>query len=161
MENLQDSSVLSWLKGQNDYTRAALSTISGRQQLLARIEALDESVPQVGARRLPGNSYLIFKRLPGENVFKLYRRAALEGQDVLLLDPEKVTLQHDPVSRRGAPRCSGFRLFGNAVVAPGGRPDSRNPAQVRGGRLDLAAPAIRAEGIGPRHNGTSFGWPPL
>jgi prolyl oligopeptidase len=71
MENLQDPAVQAWMNPQNDYTRAVLASIPGRQQLLARIEELDASRPRVFARRLPGDVYLVQKHLPGEDVFKL------------------------------------------------------------------------------------------
>jgi len=67
MENLKDPEVQAWMKAQNDHTRAALASIPGRPQLLARIRELDQSVPQVGASRLPGDLYLIYKRLPTED----------------------------------------------------------------------------------------------
>lgn len=41
---------------------------------------------------LPRGLYVIRKRLPNEGVAKLYRREGRAGQDVLLLDPEKVSL---------------------------------------------------------------------
>jgi prolyl oligopeptidase len=92
MEDLKDPEVQAWFKGQNDYTRAVLAGLPGRAQLLMRIRDLDQSVPQVGARRLPGGLYLIWKRLPTEDVDKLYLRSGLNGQDRLLIDPEKITL---------------------------------------------------------------------
>ncbi len=95
MEKLDDPAVQSWFKGQNDYTRTVLSRIPGRKKLLARIEALDQSVPQVIARPMPNNVFFVQKLLPGEDVFKLYRRNGLAGQDALLLDPEMITLAPD------------------------------------------------------------------
>jgi prolyl oligopeptidase len=92
MENLKDPEVQAWMKAQNDYTRAVLARLPGREQLLARIRQLDQSVPQVQAQRLPGDVYLILKRLPTENMYKLYIRRGLKGQDRLLVDPERVTL---------------------------------------------------------------------
>lgn len=95
MEKLDDPAVQSWFKGQNDYARTVLSSIPGREKLLARIEALDQSVPQVIARPMPNDLFFVQKLLPGEDVFKLYRRNGLAGQDALLLDPEKITLAPD------------------------------------------------------------------
>jgi prolyl oligopeptidase len=92
MENLDDPAVQAWFKSQNDYTRAVLARIPGRERLLARIGEFDESVSSVSARRFPGDLYLIEKRVPQENVYKLYRRTGLTGQDALLLDPEKIRL---------------------------------------------------------------------
>jgi prolyl oligopeptidase len=92
MENLKDPEVQAWMRAQNDYTRAVLDRIPGRQQLLARIRELDQSVPRVEARRLPGDLYLVRKQLPREDVGKLYLRHGLNGEDKLLVDPEKITL---------------------------------------------------------------------
>jgi prolyl oligopeptidase len=92
MEDLKDPEVQVWFKGQNDYTRAVLASLPGRAQLLLRIRELDQSVPLVAARQLPGDRYVIWKQLPTEDVFKLYLRSGLNGQDRLLIDPEKITL---------------------------------------------------------------------
>lgn len=92
MEKLDDPAVQTWFKGQDNYTRSLLARIPGRDRLLARIKELDQTVPQVGARRLPGDIYLVSKQMPGENVFKIYRRNGLNGQDTLLVDPEQVKL---------------------------------------------------------------------
>jgi prolyl oligopeptidase len=92
MENLKDPEVQAWMKAQDDYTRAALASIPGRSQLLARIQQLDQSVPRVSAGRLPADLYIIQKRLPTEDVYKLYLRQGLKGEDRLLVDPEKVML---------------------------------------------------------------------
>lgn len=82
------------MKGQDDYTRGALASIPGRQKLRARIEELDQSVPEVSADRYPGDLYLVWKRLPGENQLKIYKRSGMKGQDTLLLDPEKIKLEN-------------------------------------------------------------------
>ncbi len=92
MENLKNPEVLQWMKGQNAYTRAELARIPGRAALLARIEKYDQSVPRVEVRRLPDDRYLVLKRLPKDNVFKLYLRKGLDGQDKLLVDPQNVNL---------------------------------------------------------------------
>jgi len=92
MEDLNNAEVQAWMKAQNDYTRAVLARIPGREPLLARIRELDRSVPQVEAWRLPGDCYIVRKQLPGEDVAKLYLRRGLNGEDKLLVDPEKITL---------------------------------------------------------------------
>jgi prolyl oligopeptidase len=55
MENLKGPEVQAWMKAQNDYTRAVLASIPGREQLVARIRELDQTVPWVAAWRLPGD----------------------------------------------------------------------------------------------------------
>jgi prolyl oligopeptidase len=90
MENLKDPEVQNWIKAQNDYTRSELDAIPGRIQLLARISEVDQSVPRVSASRLPGDVYFVQKRLPKEDLAKLYIRRGLDNDDRLLVDPEKV-----------------------------------------------------------------------
>ena len=124
MENLNDPQVQSWMKAQDDYARATLARIPGREQLLARIRELDQSVPQVIVDRLPGDDYLVLKMLPGENTSKLYLRHGLKGQDQLLVDPEKVALA-DVDQGKGTNVINGWAVSPNGQYAvlgivPGG-----------------------------------------
>jgi prolyl oligopeptidase len=124
MEDLNNADMQAWMKAQNDCTRAVLASIPAREPLLARIRELDESVPWVAARRLPGDLYLILKRLPEENVAKLYLRRGLNGEDKLLADPEKITLAR--VDRgKGKNVIQGFAVSNNGEylavgIVPGG-----------------------------------------
>ena len=92
MEKLKDPEVQEWFKNQNDYTRATLANIPGRDKLLARIKELDQSVPVTvfGVQGLPGDLYFYQKLLAGENISKLYVRKGLKGEERLLVDPNKV-----------------------------------------------------------------------
>jgi prolyl oligopeptidase len=96
MENLDDPEVQSWFKAQNDYTRAVLASLPGRQQLLSRIVELDESAAaDIGSLlRLPDDVYLYSKLLATEDTYKLYLRKGLTGVEKLLLDPERVAVGH-------------------------------------------------------------------
>src|SRR5215469_8267960 len=89
MENLKDPQVEAWFKAQNDYTRAVLGRIPGRDALLAKIKQLDESAPArvSDVRRLPGGRYFYQKRLASEDVPKIYVRDGLAGEEKLLVDP--------------------------------------------------------------------------
>ena len=124
MENLTDPEVRAWIKAQNDYTRATLARLPGREQMLARIRELDQSVPRVRVMRLPGNTYLVLKMMPGEHTSKLYLRHELNGQDRLLVDPEKITLA--PVDQgKGANVITGLATSNNGKylalgIVPGG-----------------------------------------
>jgi prolyl oligopeptidase len=124
MENLKDPEVGAWFKGQNDYTRAALDRIPGREKLLARIRELDQSVPQVGAGRMPGDVYMIWKRLPNEDVAKIYLRNGLKGIDRLLVDPEKIKLTAEDQAK-GKNEITGVALSADGKlmvigIVPGG-----------------------------------------
>jgi prolyl oligopeptidase len=124
MENLNDPELQAWMKAQNDCTRTVLARIPGRELLLARIRELDQSAPRVRAWRLPDDLYLILKRLPAENVAKLYLRRGLNGEDKLLVDPEKVTLA--PADQgKGKNVIQGFAVSDNGAyialgIWPGG-----------------------------------------
>lgn len=90
MEDLQNPEVIAWFKGQNDYTRAVLASIPGRDPLMARIKTLDEGAEAriSDVRRLPGDQYFYQKRLASEDVPKLYKRDGLESEEKLLVDPK-------------------------------------------------------------------------
>jgi len=110
MENLDDPEVQSWIKAQNDYTRAVLASLPGRQQLLSRIVELDESAAaDIGSMlRLPDDVYLYSKLLATEDTYKLYLRKGLTGAEKLLLDPERVAV-------RQASRGKGKNAIGSFV----------------------------------------------
>jgi prolyl oligopeptidase len=126
MENLADSEVQSWLKAQNDYTRAVLARLPGRQQLLKRIVELDESTAyDVGSvLRLPGDFYLYSKLLAGEDTSKVYIRKGLKGEERLLADPERISIAK--ANRRKGARVIDYFAPSNdlkyvaVTIVPGG-----------------------------------------
>ena len=89
MENMKDPEVEAWFKAQNDYTRAVLARIPGRDALLAEIKKFDESAPArvSDVRRLLNGRYFYQKRLASEDVPKIYMRDGLNGEEKLLVDP--------------------------------------------------------------------------
>ncbi|HXY01121.1 MAG TPA: prolyl oligopeptidase family serine peptidase [Candidatus Limnocylindrales bacterium] len=90
MEDMQNPEVAAWFKGQNDYARAVLAAIPGRDPLFARIKALDEGAEArtTDVRRLPGDHYFYQKRLASEDVPKLYKSDGLKSSEKLLVDPK-------------------------------------------------------------------------
>jgi prolyl oligopeptidase len=124
MENLKDPEVAAWFKGQNEYTRAVLAKIPGRANLLTRIRELDKSAPRVFAGRLPGDVYMVYKRLPEEDTAKIYQRHGLKGTDRLLVDPEKIKLApEDQAKGKNEVRSTAVSDDGKLLVAtivPGG-----------------------------------------
>jgi prolyl oligopeptidase len=91
MEMLEDPEVQEWMKAQADYTEHILSLIPGRDEVFNRMIELDASVPAKvgGVQRLADGKVLYRKRMPGEEVSKLYMRDGFDGEDVLLIDPEE------------------------------------------------------------------------
>jgi prolyl oligopeptidase len=127
MENLKDPEVVAWFKAQSDYTRSVLDTISGRAALLARIKELDESQPAFldsRVRWLPGGRVFYTKRLASEEVVKLYMRDGWNGEEKLLLDPNKFATAGGPhyAINHVSPSFDGrYVAFG---VSPGGSEDA-------------------------------------
>src|SRR2546427_208824 len=90
LENVQDSAVLQWLHAQDNYTRRLLAAIPGHADLAARIHALSNANPSISAPNFGGKRLFYFKRLPGEEVNKLYVRDSLGAPERLLVDPERL-----------------------------------------------------------------------
>jgi prolyl oligopeptidase len=91
LEKTDDPEVVAWMKAQNDYTRARLGRIPGRDQLLERIKSLDNASPVVSGLQVWGGHYFYYKTEPGSDNRKLYVRDNLSAPERLLVDPEKLT----------------------------------------------------------------------
>src|SRR5579862_1417998 len=91
METLADPKVALWFQEQDAYTRRALSRIPARAKLLARIQQLERSgtARVFDVQRYRNPAYFYQKRLPGEDVSKLYERPTPGGPEKLVLDPDK------------------------------------------------------------------------
>ena len=132
MENLKDPEVQAWMKAQNDYTGATLGRIPGRAKLLERVREFDQTVARVTGTRLPGDVYLIRKRLATGNVYKLYVRHGLDGEDKLLVDPETVKLAAAANQKKGTNAILGIApsnedKYVGVGIAPGG---SENDSEI-------------------------------
>ncbi len=90
MENLKDINVINWMKEQSDYTRKVINSITGRQQLLDKMEEFDNRrTEKVYNLKVTENDYHFYlKRTPDDETGKLYYRNGYEGVETLLLDPE-------------------------------------------------------------------------
>jgi prolyl oligopeptidase len=91
LENTSDPEVVAWMKAQNDYTRAVLARIPGRDELLARIKSLDNAGNTVSALQVWGGHYFYYKTEPGSDNHKLFVRDTLTSPERLLVDTEKMT----------------------------------------------------------------------
>jgi prolyl oligopeptidase len=91
LENTSDPEVVAWMKAQNDYTRAVLARIPGRDELLARIKSLDNAGNTVSGLQVWGGHYFYYKTAPGSDNRKLFVRDTLTSPERLLVDPETMT----------------------------------------------------------------------
>ncbi len=90
LEDTKDPAVQAWMKAQADATDAIIAKLPVRDALRKRIAEIDDAVPSVvtSVRRLPSGRYFFLRRNAGENQFKLVRRDKLDGEDVVLVDPD-------------------------------------------------------------------------
>ncbi|HRP43627.1 MAG TPA: prolyl oligopeptidase family serine peptidase [Ginsengibacter sp.] len=92
LEDIKNPEVETWFKTQADYTNAHLTKISGLDKLISELKRLDnlQSASYMPMAKA-GGKYFYQKRLPGEQVYKLYYRQGANGKEVLLFDPQKYT----------------------------------------------------------------------
>ena len=91
LEDWHDAKVAQWLKAQDDYTRAALASIPGREKFLARVKALDTASTRVRNAQVWGGKTFYLKADPGADNVKLYVRDRAGFEERLLVDPEPLT----------------------------------------------------------------------
>jgi len=89
MEDMKSPEFQSWIKGQNDYTRAVIGSIRGRQKLLASITEYSNARTQVIDLQKYGGRYFYRKMEPDQDNYKLYVRDVKTGQESLLVDPDR------------------------------------------------------------------------
>jgi len=124
LEKTSDPEVVGWMKAQNDYTRAALARLPGREKLLGRVKELDNAGPVVSGLQVWGGHYFYLKTEPGSDNRRLYVRDKVSATERLLVDPEKLTTaegKHFSIDYF-APSLDGrYVAYG---ISPGGSEDS-------------------------------------
>lgn len=89
LENVKDSSVIGWMKEQNNYTNAILKAIPSRQYLIDKLDEMDsKNEYSISYLQITDNDkYFYIKRQVKENVQKLYLRNGFEAKEELLFTP--------------------------------------------------------------------------
>jgi prolyl oligopeptidase len=91
LESWHDPKAAQWLKAQDNYTRAVLTTLPGREKFLERVKTLDTASTRVRDVRVCGGKIFYLKAPPGADNVKLYVQDRSGAQERLLLDPELLT----------------------------------------------------------------------
>ncbi len=88
LENLEDSSVIKWLKDQEKYAKNLLHEIPGRLKLKENIYALDKKRDTAAwnLRIKSNNLYFYLKSVPEKDNDKLYYRSGYESKEIFLFD---------------------------------------------------------------------------
>ena len=154
MEDRTAPRFLDWAKGENDYARATLAQIPGRDALAKRIAAATAVGASITDVRYSGGRVFYEKREPGQDTYKLYVRDGLSGAERLLVDPDKAaTAGHHFSVDYYQPSLDGRRIaYG---TSPGGSEasvihildvDSGQESSETIDRTEDGAPSWRADG---------------
>ncbi len=90
LENLEDSTVVHWLKQQDSFATDMLSNISKRNELLKKLQSFNKEAPYKITRGITteDGQYFYVKQYPDEKFGKLYHRKSYEDkEETLLYDP--------------------------------------------------------------------------
>lgn len=91
LENLNDSTVQTWIKSQADFSNKLIDKISGKEMLFNRMKEYQQMGGDIFGKIVQvGNSYFYSKTAKGENLSKLFIRTLPNGKEELLFDPETV-----------------------------------------------------------------------
>src|SRR6185437_13200525 len=136
---------LSLLRGPEKSRRATLDSLQGHAALLKRIAELEESrLAQVGGLQIVGGRYYTLRTPSGASSAKLYVRDRLNGEDHLLIDPEKLsTGQQTHLSIDGYRPSPDGRYVAYQLAAGGSEESVLHILDVQSGK-DLAETADRA-----------------
>ncbi|WP_082422622.1 prolyl oligopeptidase family serine peptidase [Aquimarina longa] len=95
LENTKDSTVINWLRKQENYASNILQNIPNRQQLIDKLAAFDMEKEFVIDDILITKNQMYFytKTLAKDNIVKLYYRSSLESPEILIYDPSIYSLK--------------------------------------------------------------------
>jgi len=90
LENLKDTAVLSWLSSQNTYAKEVLQDISGRAQLLKKIEIYDNLSAETvfDLKVLSPNAYYYLKHSKNHEATILYFKEGIDGEETEIFNSE-------------------------------------------------------------------------
>jgi prolyl oligopeptidase len=87
MEDHESEEARAWIRGQNEYTRAYLDALPGREALLERIAELRDAGANIGDIRAVSGRTFYTRHDPGEELAKLVVRSEHDAGERVLLDP--------------------------------------------------------------------------
>ncbi len=122
LENQNSPETRAWIAAQNEYSRPTLRSLPGRQQRMQRLtELLKVDVFRTPRER--NGRYFFSKRLADQELFVIYMRKGLKGEDQVLIDPHPMSpdrttsVNLEAVSRDGTLLAYGVRQGGEDEIA--------------------------------------------
>ncbi len=90
LEDQNSPETRAWIDAQNAYTRKVLDQIPGREKIAARYKELIK-LDRMTVSAVRGNRYFISKRKADQQLWMLYYRDGVDGEDKVLLDPNTMS----------------------------------------------------------------------
>ena len=122
LEDQNSPETRAWIAAQNEYSRPTLRSLPGRQQRMQRLtELLKIDVFRTPRER--NGRYFFSKRLTDQELFVIYMRKGLKGEDQVLIDPHPMSpdrttsVNLQAVSRDGTLLAYGVRQGGEDEIA--------------------------------------------
>ncbi|WP_298510632.1 prolyl oligopeptidase family serine peptidase [uncultured Kordia sp.] len=91
LENLKDSSVISWLKLQKEYSDSFIDKISNHSKIIKKQQEFEsKNGYKISSLKITSNgSYFYLKKLPNDKVAKLYFKKNKDEKEELIYDPNE------------------------------------------------------------------------
>lgn len=122
LEDQESPETRAWIDTQNEYTHSFLDKLPYRDKLEKRFSELMK-IDRVGIPYERNGRYFISKRAADEDLYIIYMREGLDGQDRVLIDPHSMSADHTvstnmvDVSRDGKILIYGVREGGEDEIA--------------------------------------------
>ncbi|MBR9756651.1 MAG: prolyl oligopeptidase family serine peptidase [Algicola sp.] len=99
LENLDDPVVMTWMTDNANYATSVLNQISGKEELFNKMKELVDRRAAIifNVNITNSNIYYYLKRMPGEEIAKMYRRDGYTGNERLFFDPTKYKNTSDKI----------------------------------------------------------------
>jgi len=90
MEDLSNPEVITWMKENASYASSVLNSISGKKVLFDKMmELINRTSSSINSLAITkSNVYYYLKRIPGEEISRMYKRQGFEGEETLFFDPK-------------------------------------------------------------------------
>ena len=123
LEDQNSPETRKWIDAENAYTDSLLNDIPGTDALKKRVTELLK-VETMTAPVVRGSRYFFMRRGADQDQSSLYMRSGASGKDELLVDPDKLSTEHNitvvlaSVSRDGGVIVYGLRHGGQDEITP-------------------------------------------
>ncbi|WP_242093690.1 prolyl oligopeptidase family serine peptidase [Aestuariivivens sediminicola] len=89
LENLNDPNVITWMKNNANHAKTLLNSISGKKAIFNYMKELvnRRAAAISNVNITDNNTYYYIKRIPGEEIGRMYKRNGYDGEEVLFFDP--------------------------------------------------------------------------